>query len=67
VGWPAHPVGLRHTAFTLANESLLAKSAINGADVLPGTLVALLQKGLQYIDVEWHLAEVCEWPAIPAH
>jgi hypothetical protein len=49
--------GLRHSAFTLANESLLAKSAINGADVLPGALVALLQKGLQYIDVEWHLTE----------
>ena len=61
--------GLRHSAFMLANESMLARSAINGADVAPGALVALLQKGLQDIDVEWHLTDVraVVWKAERGH
>ena len=46
--------GFVHSAFTFAFESVLAKSSVAGADVPPGALIAFLQKGLQYVDIEAH-------------
>ena len=50
--------GFVHAAFTFAYESLVTKSAVANAEVPPGALISLLQKGLQYVDVEAHLNEV---------
>eukprot|EP00742_Colponemidia_sp_Colp-10_P002767 GILJ01002957.1.p1 GENE.GILJ01002957.1~~GILJ01002957.1.p1 ORF type:complete len:498 (+),score=66.24 GILJ01002957.1:214-1707(+) len=49
--------GFRHAAYTFGYESLIAKSNIKAADVPPGALVSFLQKGLQYIEIEAHLAD----------
>ena len=34
-------------------------SSINGAEVPSGALVSFLQKGLQYLELEANLTEVC--------
>lgn len=36
------------------------KASINAADVPPGALVSFVQKGLQYLELEANLTEVCE-------
>jgi len=43
---------LEHSAFTFAHESLLARSSVATARVPPGALTELLQKGLQYAEME---------------
>ena len=48
--------GFNHSAFTFGYESFINKSNINGASVPPGALVAFLQKGLQYCEVEAQVA-----------
>ena len=50
--------GFRHSAFTFANESQIAKSPMYASDVPQGSLVLYLQKGLQYVEVETHVNEV---------
>eukprot|EP00824_Muranothrix_gubernata_P004101 TRINITY_DN15272_c0_g1_i1.p1 TRINITY_DN15272_c0_g1~~TRINITY_DN15272_c0_g1_i1.p1 ORF type:complete len:528 (-),score=79.09 TRINITY_DN15272_c0_g1_i1:606-2189(-) len=49
--------GFQHAAFTFANEAMVSKSNINGANVPAGALVSFLQKGLQYLEVETHVRE----------
>ena len=49
--------GFTHAAFTFAYESLVMKSSVASAEVPPGALISLLQKGLQYVDIEAHLNE----------
>eukprot|EP00937_MAST-01D_sp_MAST-1D-sp2_P003254 g3254.t1 len=49
--------GFTHSSFTFAYESVLAKSSVANADIPPGALIAFLQKGLQYVDIEAHLNE----------
>jgi len=44
--------GFVHAAFTFAYESLITKSNISNKDVPPGTLISMVQKGLQLIDIE---------------
>jgi len=44
--------GLEHSAFTFANESRVNKMDVNPNDVLPGTLIYVVQKGLQFMEVE---------------
>lgn len=52
--------GFQHAAFALWNESYLSKSSlVTSGTVPPGGLISLLQKGLLYVDVEWHVTEVC--------
>lgn len=51
--------GFVHSAFSFAHESLVARSAVADAEVPPGALISFLQKGLQYVEVEAHLTEVC--------
>lgn len=46
-----------HAAFTFAHESLVARSTVADAEVPPGALIAFLQKGLQYVEIESHLQE----------
>ena len=48
--------GFNHSAFTFGYESFINKSNINGAGVAPGALISLLQKGLQYCEVEAQVA-----------
>lgn len=51
--------GFEHSAFTFGNESRVAVDRISVApsDVIPGTLVYVVQKGLQYLEVE---STICE-------
>ncbi len=49
--------GFAHSAFTFAHESLVARSVVSDAEVPPGALIAFLQKGLQYVEIETHLQE----------
>ncbi|KMZ60691.1 transducin family protein / WD-40 repeat family protein [Zostera marina] len=44
--------GLTHAAFALGYEAGIDKSPIDGHMVPPGTLVKIVQKGLQYIEME---------------
>ena len=47
--------GYTHTAFSFANESLVTKANINGADVPPGSLISFVQKGMMYVEIEQHI------------
>jgi transducin (beta)-like 1 len=49
--------GFTHSSFTFAYESLVTKSSVTASDLPPGALIALLQKGLQYVEIEAHLNE----------
>ncbi|KCV68932.1 hypothetical protein H696_04352 [Fonticula alba] len=61
--------GFSHSSFVFSNESLLFQadiltepSADDGdvppaLNIPPGALIALLQKGLQYVEIEWHVRE----------
>jgi hypothetical protein len=44
--------GFVHSAFSFGHESLVTRSTLSGADVPPAALVTLLQKGLQYVEIE---------------
>ncbi|KAG9292145.1 hypothetical protein G9A89_005289 [Geosiphon pyriformis] len=44
----------KHTKFNLKNESALRIEDYNAADVPPGRLISLLQKALQYMELEKH-------------
>jgi hypothetical protein len=46
------PAGFQHTAFTFGMEANIAKTNVNTTNVPPGALVAFLQKGLQYTELE---------------
>ncbi|KAJ3123686.1 Transducin (beta)-like 1 X-linked receptor 1 [Nowakowskiella sp. JEL0407] len=47
--------GFVHTSFSFLNESNISKSHDKGSHIRPGALINLLQKGLQYLDVETHI------------
>jgi transducin (beta)-like 1 len=51
--------GFEHSAFSFGNESRVAVDRISVApsEVVPGTLVYVVQKGLQYLEVESAIAE----------
>ncbi|TPX35648.1 hypothetical protein SmJEL517_g01965 [Synchytrium microbalum] len=49
--------GFTHSTFSFQQEAAIQKSEIKGALVRPGTLIAFLQKGLQYTEVETHINE----------
>eukprot|EP01035_Chromulina_nebulosa_P020756 gene20756-26912_t len=49
--------GYIHSAFAFSYESLVARSSVSQADVAPGALIALLQKGLEYVAIEEHMNE----------
>mmetsp|Transcript_2383 Transcript_2383/g.6000 ORF Transcript_2383/g.6000 Transcript_2383/m.6000 type:complete len:559 (-) Transcript_2383:853-2529(-) len=47
--------GFTHTAFTFAHESAVTKAPVDPNNVAPGTLIALIQKGMQYLELEANL------------
>ena len=51
-------VGFTHSAFSFAYESLVTKSSVSQTEIPPGALITFLQKGLEYIGIEEHIAEV---------
>lgn len=51
-------VGLVHSSFVFGHESMVLKSDIKAQNVPPGQLVSVLQKGLQYMDIETHVKPV---------
>ena len=50
-------IGFAHSAFTFGYESLVVRSSAAQTDIPPGALVTFLQKGLEYIAIEEHIAE----------
>ena len=51
-------LGFQHSAFTFGVEAHVHQSSINGSAIPPGALIAVLQKGLQYVEAEVSIAEV---------
>lgn len=49
--------GFAHTAFSFVAESQITKSPTAKVKLPPGALLAFLQKGLQYTEIEAHLNE----------
>lgn len=49
--------GFDHSAFTFAYESSIADMRFFDSYVVPGTLITLLQKALQYIELEAHVRD----------
>lgn len=49
--------GFHHSAYTFGIESHISQSNINGALVPPAALLTILQKGLQYTEVELSVGE----------
>ncbi|KAG0352096.1 hypothetical protein BGZ54_002959, partial [Gamsiella multidivaricata] len=49
--------GFVHTGFAFQNESHIHKSEYRNANVQPGALVSVIQKGLLYMDLELHVNE----------
>lgn len=47
--------GFSHTAFAFAYESQICSSPTAESGLPPGALVSIIQKGLQYMDLESHL------------
>lgn len=56
--WDVSLLGFTHSAFTFAYESLVIKSSAAQTEIPPGALITFLQKGLEYIAIEEHIAEV---------
>lgn len=52
-------LGFHHSAFTFGQESHVHQSSINGTLIPPGALIGIIQKGLQYVEVETSITEVC--------
>ncbi|ORX93815.1 WD40 repeat-like protein [Basidiobolus meristosporus CBS 931.73] len=49
--------GFEHSTFAFEHETHIHKSELRDLDVSPGTLINILQKGLQYMSIEVHLNE----------
>jgi transducin (beta)-like 1 len=47
--------GFSHTAYTFAHESSVTRTQVDPNNVAPGTLIALIQKGLQFLELEANL------------
>ncbi len=47
--------GFKHSSFTFSHEAQLSNTKIDHEDVPIGLLVKLIQKGLQYTEIEEHL------------
>lgn len=50
--------GFQHSAFSLGLEGHVQQSSINGSTIPPGALIAIVQKGLQYVEAEVSITEV---------
>ncbi len=51
----ARSAGFSHTAFTFAHESNVVQAPLDPNSVAPGSLIAILQKGLQFLELEANL------------
>lgn len=52
-------VGFRHTSFAFQYESQVEKSTYRDAHIQPGALINIIHKGLQFMEIEAHMNEVC--------
>lgn len=50
--------GFSHSTFAFQHETAIHRAEVKGSHVKPGALITLLQKGLQYMEVETHIKEV---------
>ncbi|EGF81033.1 hypothetical protein BATDEDRAFT_35019 [Batrachochytrium dendrobatidis JAM81] len=49
--------GFTHSTFSFQHETAIHRAEVKGSSVRPGALISLLQKGLQYLEVETHIQE----------
>lgn len=54
-----HILGFRHTSFAFQFESQVEKSTYRDAPIQPGALINIIHKGLQFMEIEAHMNEVC--------
>lgn len=57
--------GFTHAAFALGYEAGINRSPIDGNLIPPGALVTIVQKGLQYIELEANLDDVRAYISFP--
>ena len=50
--------GFLHSAFTFAHECNLGRDAFEPGEVPPGALIHIIQKGLQFIEMEANVSKV---------
>lgn len=50
--------GFAHSAFCLGYEAGIHRSNIDGNIIPPGALITIVQKGLQYIELEANVSNV---------
>lgn len=51
-------LGFQHSGFTFAQEAGITKSSVYNQKIPPGSLIAHLQRGLNYVQAEINLTEV---------
>ncbi|KAL2913007.1 hypothetical protein HK105_207462 [Polyrhizophydium stewartii] len=49
--------GFSHSTFAFQHETAIHRVEVKGSAVRPGALISLLQKGLQYLEVETHIQQ----------
>lgn len=54
-------VGFEHTAFIFSHESMIDQVKVDDDQVKPGALISLLQKSLQFMELEAHVNSVLEF------
>ena len=50
--------GFEHAAYTFGYQSLVHKHTVRDKDIPPGALILIVQKGLQFIELETNLDKV---------
>ena len=54
-------VGFEHTAFIVSHECMIGQLEVDDDQVKPGALISLLQKSLQFMELEAHVNSVLEF------
>ena len=56
--YPFRSPGFQHSSFTFAQESGITKCSVASTKIPPGSLIAHLQRALNYVQAEVNLTEV---------
>lgn len=57
-------IGFEHTAFIFSHESMIDQVKVEDDQVKPGALISLLQKSLQYMELEAHVNDVMKFETV---
>lgn len=53
--------GFEHSAFIFSHESMIDQVKVEDDQVKPGALISLLQKSVQYMELEAHVNDVTKF------